>query len=66
MIQDLGVASTPSQVGFYSGLVVRSFFFFSLFGDGRSAEYGERDQRGLLLTYMFGTIRNQCLLYLNF
>lgn len=28
MIQDLGVASTPSQVGFYSGLVVRSIVTF--------------------------------------
>ena len=28
MLQDLGVANTPAQVGFYSGLVVRSVVFF--------------------------------------
>lgn len=51
MIQDLGVASTPSQVGFYSGLVVRSSSFFSKVG--RLAVYGERDQRIPLLTLYY-------------
>ena len=64
MIQDLGVAGTTSQVGFYSGLVVRSIV--SSFSVGRSAVFGERNQRGPLLIFLLRTLRNRCLLYPNY
>lgn len=64
MIQDLGVAGTPSQVGFYSGLVVRSIV--SSFSVGRSAVFGERDQRDPLLIFLLRTLRSQCSLYPNY